>query len=128
MNAFLRRLPGPASPSSAASLIVLPLAAVGAASAAALIGACISSAVRRLVDLSDPIVPSEESVLASLRDDPLTMAEEVESFIREDDDAPVVLSHLRNLLPTACPPSASKPPFAPAIPRPSPLPGAVMMQ
>ena len=98
MNAFLRRLPGPASPSSAASLIVLPLAAVGAASAAALIGACISSAVRRLVDLSDPIVPSEESVLASLRDDPLTMAEEVESFIREDDDAPVVLGAERTVV------------------------------
>ena len=89
----MRMMPATATPNR----LVLPLAALGTATAAVLLKARFGRALRRIINTVDSIQPTEEEVASHQHQTPSLLPSEVEECIRESDERPVVAGAERKI-------------------------------
>ena len=89
----MRMMPASATPNR----LVLPLAALGTATAVVLLKARFGRALRRIINTVDSIQPTEEEVASHQRQTPPLLSSEVEEYIQESDKRPVVAGAERKI-------------------------------
>ena len=82
---------------SATNRLVLPLTALGTVTAVVLLKARFGRALRRIINTVDSIQPTEEEVASHQHQTPSLLPSEVEEYIQESDERPVVVGAERKI-------------------------------